>query len=76
MKAQLELDLSIAVKDNKKWFYISNIKRAKENIHLSLVAEGSIVTKDEEKAEVHDAFFASVFNRRPVIPRATNPLSW
>ncbi|KAK4824994.1 hypothetical protein QYF61_022520 [Mycteria americana] len=39
-KAQLELNLATAVKDNKKCFYkyISNRRRAKENLHPSLVS--------------------------------------
>lgn len=59
------------MKDNKKCFYkyINNIKRAKENIHLLLVPEGNIVTKDEEKAAVLDAFFALVFNRKTSDPQ-------
>lgn len=74
-KAQLELDMATAVKDNKNWFYkyINNIKRAKKNIHLLLVVEGNIVTKDEEKAVVLDAFLASVFNRKTSDPKGNQP---
>ncbi|KAK4818760.1 hypothetical protein QYF61_018932 [Mycteria americana] len=52
-KAQLELNLATAVKDNRKCFckYISNKRRAKENLHPLLDAGGNIVTKDEEKTE-------------------------
>jgi len=48
----------------KKCFYkyINNKKRAKESLHLLLDASGNIATKDEEKAEVLNDFFASVFN--------------
>ena len=46
--------MATVVKDNKKCFYkyISNKRRAKENLHPLLVVGGNIVTKDEEKAEV------------------------
>ena len=49
-KAQLELNLATAVKDNKKCFYKynNNRRRAKENFCPLLGAEGNIVTKDEE----------------------------
>jgi len=52
------------VKDNRKCFYkyIKNKKRAKENLHSLLDARANIANKDEEKAEVLDAFFVSVFN--------------
>ena len=79
-KAQLELNLATAVKDNKKCFYkyISNKRRAKENLHPLLDAGGNTVTKAEEKAEVLNAFFASVFNSQitPVVLRVPSPLSW
>jgi len=51
-KAQLELNLSTAVKDSIKCFYkyIHNKRKAKENLHPLLDAGGNIVTMDEEKA--------------------------
>lgn len=66
------------MKDNTKCFYkyIKNKKRAKENLHSLLDVEGSIVTKDEEKAEVLGAYFASVFNRKTRYPQGRGLLSW
>jgi len=74
-KAQLELRLATVVRDNKKSFckYIYNEKRAKENPHALLNARGSIANKDEEKAEVLNAAFASVFNSQTDYPQGTQP---
>ncbi|KAF1590602.1 UNVERIFIED_CONTAM: hypothetical protein FQV16_0005669, partial [Eudyptes robustus] len=72
-KAQLELNLATAIKDNKKCFYkyISNKRQAKENLHPLLDAGENTVTKAEEKAEVLNAFFASVFNSKTSCSRGT-----
>ncbi|KAK4821712.1 hypothetical protein QYF61_027784 [Mycteria americana] len=75
-KAELELSLAAAVKDNKKHFfkYIGSKRRAKENLQLLVDGGGNTVTKDEEKAEVLNAFFASVFNSRANCSLGTQPL--
>ncbi|KAK4823954.1 LOW QUALITY PROTEIN: hypothetical protein QYF61_008340 [Mycteria americana] len=74
-KAELELNLAAAVKDNKKHFfkYISSKRRAKENLQPLVDGGGNTVTKDEEKAEVLKAFFASVFNSRANCSLGTQP---
>ncbi|KAF1454703.1 putative RNA-directed DNA polymerase from transposon X-element, partial [Spheniscus demersus] len=74
-KARLERNLAAVVKDNKKSFYkyINDKKRAKETLHPLLDAGGNIVTEDEEKVEVLNAFFASVFNRQTGYPQGTRP---
>ncbi|KAK4823211.1 hypothetical protein QYF61_027358 [Mycteria americana] len=52
-KAELELNLAAAIKDNKKHFfkYISSKRRAKENLQPLVDRGGNTVTKDEEEAE-------------------------
>ena len=61
-KAQLELNLATAVMDNKKYFYkfVNSKRRIRENLPPLLDAEGNMVTKDEEKAEVLNVYFASL----------------
>jgi len=75
-KAQLELRLATVLRDNKKCFYkcINNKKGAKENLQALLDVGGNIATKDEEKSEKLNAFFASVFNSQTGYHQGSQPL--
>ncbi|XP_050792312.1 myoD family inhibitor domain-containing protein isoform X1 [Gopherus flavomarginatus] len=65
-KLQLELQLTRDVKSNKKGFfkYISNKKKVKESVGPLLNEGGNLVTEDVEKANLPNAFFASVFTSK------------
>jgi len=64
------------VKDNNKYFYkyINNKRRARDNLHPLLDIEGNTVIKGQEKSEVHNALFASVFNSKTSCSLGTRSL--
>ena len=70
-KAQLELRLATAVKENEESFYeyINGKRRTKENFHPLLDAVGNVATEDKEKAEVLSALFTFVFNGQISYPQ-------
>ncbi|KAJ7400175.1 RNA-directed DNA polymerase from mobile element jockey-like protein [Pitangus sulphuratus] len=63
--------LITGIMDNKKCFYkyTTNKRRVKENLHSLLDTGGNIVIKDEEKTEVLNTSFASVFNSKTGYPQ-------
>ena len=69
-KAQLEINLASAIKDNK---YVNNKRKTRESLHPLLDAGGNMATSDEEKAEVLNAFFASVFNNKTSCTEGIQP---
>jgi len=74
-KAQLKLRLHTVVRDNKKCFYeyINNKERANESLHHLLDARGNIAHKEEEKADVLNDFFTSVFNSQTSYSQGSQP---
>jgi len=74
-KAQLELRQATVVRNNKKCFYkyINNKKRTKKSLQPLLDVRGNITNKGEEKAEVLNAFFASVFKGQTDYPQGRQP---
>jgi len=74
-KVHLELNPARDVKDNKKGFfnYISNKRKARDNVGPLLNEVGALVTEDTEKAELLNACFASVFTAKAG-PQESQPL--
>jgi len=73
-KAHLEINLASAVKDKKCFYKCSSKKRrAKENLHPLLDGGGTIAKNVEEKAEVLNACFASVFHSKTSSSPVTQP---
>ena len=76
-KAQLVLSLATKAKENSKCFYkeINSKRKARENLHPLLDAEGNTVTMDQDKAEMLNAVFASVCNSKTGCSLDTQPLA-
>jgi len=73
-KVHLELNLARDVKDNEKSFfrYIINKQKSRDNVGPLLNEVGALVTEDAEKAELLNAFFASVFTAK-ASPQESQP---
>ncbi|NXT11799.1 PO11 protein, partial [Prunella fulvescens] len=73
-KAQFELNLATFVKDNKKYFYkyINSKRKGKTNLG-PLLDEGENLVTDEEKVEVLNTFFTSVFSGKMACPQDNCP---
>jgi len=65
-KAMTEINLARDIKGNKKSFcrYVNDKRKAKENVGPLWKKTGDLVTQGMEKAEVLNAFFASVFTNK------------
>ncbi|KAK4810492.1 hypothetical protein QYF61_004272 [Mycteria americana] len=71
----MELNLARDVKGNKKGFckYIGDKRKTRENVGPLLNGTGDLVTQDMEKADVLNAFFASVFTRKTSLQESHVP---
>jgi len=65
-KVHLELNLARDDKDHKKSFfkYISSKEKTRENVGPLMNEVGVLVTEDEEKVQLLNAFFALVFSAK------------
>jgi len=65
-KVHLELNLARDVKDNKKSYfkYISSKRKTRNNVGPLLNEVSDLMTENIEKAELLNAFFASVFSAK------------
>jgi len=74
-KAHLELKLARDVRNNRKGFfnYISGKRKARDNVGPLLNEAGVLVMEDAEKAELLNAFFASVFSAKAGLQKSQAP---
>ena len=74
-KAQIEMNRASAVNDNKKCFckHVNSKRQTRESLHPLLDTGGNMATSDEEKADVLNACFASVFNYKTSCTEGIQP---
>jgi len=74
-KVHLQLNLARDVKDNEKGFfkYISSKRKTRENVGPLLDKVAALVTEDAGKADLLNAFFASVFSAKASLPGIPGP---